>query len=120
METNELIKRSLATVSNTMDMIEFSQEAIARSRTLLVGAHGPIVQNRRQIVADIGEPKIGAINTESPFRNVCYIVVVGKAPSVFQLLVLNQRKKVIKLTTMFMPNTRLRLTVRTSSVVVFQ
>jgi hypothetical protein len=78
-ETNELIKRSLATVSNTMDMIACSQDAIARSRALLDGARRPIVQNRQQFVADIGEPEIGAINTESPFGNVSYIVIYKEA-----------------------------------------
>jgi hypothetical protein len=90
--TNDLIKRSLAAVSNTIDMIAFSQEAIARSRALLDGARGPIVQNRQQIVAEIDEPKIGAINAESPFSNVGYVVLVRKPPSVIQLLLLNQRK----------------------------
>ena len=90
--TNDLIKRSLASVSNTMDMIAFSQEAIARSRALLDDAPERIIQNRRQIVANIDEPEIGVSNMKSPFSNVGYIIVVTKPPSAFHLLLVNQRK----------------------------
>jgi hypothetical protein len=91
-ETNELLKRSLATVSNTMDMIACSQEAIARSRVLLDRARGPIAQNRPQIVAGINKPEKGAMNTESPFSNVGYIFAVRESPPVIHLLLLNQHK----------------------------
>ena len=51
-----------------------------------------IVQNQQRLGADIAGSEKRAINTKIPSKNVGYIVVVRKLPSVIHLIVLNQRK----------------------------